>query len=113
MLNLVLRPFRSKGQRYTPGDFVKSPGDVLSFRSRITAGEIFVVNELDEATTAYLKAFSARINIDLVDIVAQELNKQVAVKPTEDVKVEEVTPKVETKAVPKQTPKVIPVVKLK
>lgn len=121
MLNLVLRPFRSKGQRYTPGDFVKSPGDVLSFKSRITAGEIFVVKSLDEATTAYLKAFSARINIDLVGIVTQELNKQVAVETTIDDKVEEaevVTPKVEPRVVtptvePKKEAKVVPVVKLK
>lgn len=112
MLYLVLRPFRSKGKRYTPGDFVKSPGDVLSFRSRITAGEIYVVKELDEATTAYLKAFSNRLTIDLVDIVTQELNKQVAVETTVDDKVKEVpvvTPKVE----PRKVAKVVPVVKLK
>ena len=112
MLNLVLRPFRSRGKRYTPGDFVESPGDVLSFRSRVTAGEIYVVKELDEPTKGFLKAYSARINIDLVDIVSQELLKQqpVTLQSTEKaVKPEEKV----VESAPKVAPKAIPVVKLK
>ena len=106
---ITVRPFRSRGHRYVPGEIIVEPGKILSFRSKVTEGHVFVVPDWSESTQERLRVlnFRNRYAVDYLATVQDYINKHTSTE--EEVPAStQVQTETETQAVKTATTKAVP-----
>lgn len=77
-LHICVKPFRSRGTRYTPGTIIVDPGAILSFRSRVTEGDVFTITHWDADVARRLQTIDMVRQTNLAHTAHAELKRRKA-----------------------------------